>query len=60
MRDHEHGVLETTTDKILIDFVTKTTRRTDTAKLKKDYPSVYEDVLKPSESRKLKVSSVAL
>ena len=24
------------------------------------YPSVYEDVLKPSESRKLKVSSVAL
>ena len=60
MRDHEHGVLETTTDTILIDFVTKTTRRTDTAKLKKDYPSVYEDVLKPSESRKLKVSSVAL
>lgn len=56
MKDHEHGVLETTTDKILIDFVTKSTTRTDTAKLKKDYPSVYTDVIKTSESRKLKVS----
>lgn len=56
MRDHEHGVLETTTDKILIDFVTKSTTRTDTAKLKKDYPSVYSDVIKTSESRKLKIS----
>jgi putative phage-type endonuclease len=56
MKDHEHGVLETTTDKILIDFVTKLTTRTDTTKLKKDYPSVYSDVVKTSESRKLKVS----
>ena len=56
MKDHEHGVLETTTDKILIDFVTKSTTRTDTTKLKKDYPSVYSDVIKTSESRKLKVS----
>lgn len=56
MKDHEHGVLETTTDRILIDFVTKTSTRTDTAKLKKDYPTVYADVLKTSESRKLKVS----
>lgn len=56
MKDHEHGVLETTTDRILIDFVTKTSMRTDTAKLKKDYPAVYADVLKTSESRKMKVS----
>lgn len=56
MKDHEHGVLETTSDKILIDFVSKTSRRTDTKKLKKDYPTVYEDVLKQSESRSLKVS----
>ena len=56
MKDHEHGVLETTTDKILIDFVTKSSTRADTAKLKKDYPAVYSDVIKTSESRKLKVS----
>lgn len=56
MKDHEHGVLETTTDRILIDFVTKTSTRTDTAKLKKDYPTVYADVIKTSESRKMKVS----
>lgn len=56
MKDHEHGVLETTSDTLLIDFVTKTTRRADSKKLKKDYPAVYEDVLKTSESRTLKVS----
>ena len=56
MKDHEHGVLETTTDRILIDFATRTIRRTDTTRLKKEYPTVYEDVLKKSESRTLKVS----
>ena len=52
----EHGVLETTTDKILIDFVTNTSTRTDTKALKKNYPSVYADVVSSSESRKLKFS----
>lgn len=56
MKDHEHGILETTTDKLLIDFVSKTSKRTDTQKLKKEYPKVYDEVVKPSESRKLKVS----
>lgn len=56
MKEHEHGVLETTSDKLLIDFVTKTTRRPDSKALKEKYPSVYTDVLKASESRKLKVS----
>lgn len=56
MADHEHGVLETTSDKILIDFVSKTSNRTDTTALKKKYPKVYEDVLKTSSSRSLKVS----
>lgn len=56
MKEHEHGVLETATDKLLIDFVTKTTRRTDTKALKEKYPSVYEEVQKASESRKVKVS----
>lgn len=58
MKDHEHGVLETTTDKILIDFVTKTGSRTDTAKLRKEHPTVYADVVKTTESRKMKISAV--
>ena len=60
MMDHEHGVLETTSDKLLIDFVTKTSRRTDTDALKKNHPAVYEDVMKTSLSRKLKVSAAPL
>lgn len=56
MKEHEHGVLETTSDKLLIDFVTRTTRRPDSKALKEKYPTVYTDVLKASESRKIKVS----
>lgn len=56
MADHEHGVLETTSDKILIDFVSRQSNRTDTSALKKKYPTVYADVAKTSESRSLKVS----
>ena len=56
MKDHEHGVLETTADKLLIDFVTRTTKRPDSKALKEKYPTVYEDVLNASHSRKVKVS----
>ncbi len=56
MQAHEHGLLETTSEKLLIDFVTKSTTRVDSALLKKNYESVYKDVLKKTESRKLKVS----
>ena len=56
MKKHEHGVLETTTDKLLIDFITKTTCRPDSKVLKEKYPSIYADVLKTSESRKVKIS----
>ena len=56
MKEHEHGVLETTSDKLLIDFATKTTRRPDSKALKEKYPAIYTDVLKASESRKVKVS----
>ena len=59
MKEHEHAVLETTTDKLLIDFVSKTTRRTDSGALKKKYPLIYEEVLNTSVSRKLKVSAQA-
>lgn len=56
MKGHEHGVLMTTTDKLLIDFVTKRTKRPDSKALKSKYPTVYADVLKESQSRKVKVS----
>lgn len=55
MKEHEHGVLTTTNDKLLIDFVTRKTRRPDSKALKEKYPSVYDEVLKTSESRKVKV-----
>ena len=56
MKEHEHGILTTTSDKLLIDFVTKRTKRPDSKALKTRYPSVYDDVVKESLSRKIKVS----
>ena len=56
MKEHEHGILTTTTDKLLIDFVTKRTKRPDSKVLKTKYPTVYADVIKESQSRKVKVS----
>ena len=52
----EHGILTTTTDKLPIDFVTKRTKRPDSKALKSRYPAVYADVMKESQSRKVKVS----
>ena len=49
-------MLETTGDKLLIDSVTRTTRRTDSKALKEKYPAIYSEVLKASESRKVKVT----
>ena len=60
MKDHEHGILETTSDKILIDFATRKTSRPDSSALKKSYPAIYDEVLKTTESRKLKVSIQAI
>ena len=48
-------MLNTTKDKLLIDFVTRTTKRPDSKALKEKYPAVFQDVLKVSESRKVKV-----
>lgn len=56
MKAHEHGILTTTSDKLLVDFVTKTTRRVNSDYLKKEHPSIYQDALKVSESRKVKVT----
>lgn len=35
MKEHEHGILTTTSDKLLIDFVTRKTRRPDSKALKR-------------------------
>jgi len=56
MREHEHGVLNTTDDRLLIDFISKTTRRVSSDQLKKDHPTIYQECLKPSVSRKVKVT----
>lgn len=56
MKEHEHGVLTTTNDKLLIDFVTRKTTRPDSKVLKEKYASILPDVMKTSESRKVKVS----
>lgn len=56
MKEHEKAVLETTSDKLLIDFATRVSNRTDTTALKKNHPLVYADVVKASLSRKMKVS----
>ncbi len=60
MMNHEHGVLETTTDRFLIDFATRSSHRTDTTGLKKKYPAIYAEFDSVSESRRLKVSRVPL
>ncbi len=56
MEDHEHGELILPSEKIIVDYKTRITRRPDSDKLKSDYSAVYQDVLKESCSRKLKAS----
>ena len=56
MKEHEHGILTTTTDKLLVDFVTSTSRRISSEYLKQNYPSIYEEARKPSKNRKVKVT----
>ena len=55
MKEHEHGILTTTTDKLLVDFVTSTSRRVSSDYLKQNYPTIYE-ARKPSKNRKVKVT----
>ena len=56
MKEHEHGILTTTTDKLLVGFVTSTSRRVSSEYLKQNYPSIYEEARKPSKNRKVKVT----
>ena len=56
MKEHEHGILTTTTDKLLVDFVTSTSRRVSSDYLKQNYPTIYEEARKPSKNRKVNVT----
>lgn len=56
IKQHEHGILTTTTDKLLVDYVTNTTRRVSSEYLKQNYPAIYEEARKPSGTRKVKVT----
>ena len=55
MKEHSHGVFETPTEKFLITYASRLTRRPDSQLLKKTYPVIYDEVLKVTESRKVKV-----
>ena len=52
---HEHGVLETAADRLLVEYITRSRRGVDSNLLKKDHPLVYDSVLKTTQSRKIKV-----
>ncbi len=56
MKEHEHGILTTTNDKLLVDFVTKVTRRVNSDYLKREHPDIYQEALKATENRKVKVT----
>ncbi len=55
MKEHEHGILETTKDKLLIKFVTTKTTRPNSQLIKEKYPGIVSDVMRTTESRKVKV-----
>lgn len=56
MQNHEHGVLETKSDRLCVAFITKKRHLPDRIMLKKNHPVIYNEVLKTSESRKVNVS----
>jgi predicted phage-related endonuclease len=59
MGEHEHGELKTAADILAVSYVTKTSRRPDSALLKKNHPLVFDEVLKTTSSRKVKVEIIA-
>ena len=60
MKNHEVGELVTSKAKYIVMFPTRTTRRPDSKMLKVKHPAVFEEVLKVSESRSLKVQKEAV
>ena len=57
MQTHEHGVLEIPGMRYFIDYITKERKSPDHAKLKKEHPLIYQDVLKSTSSRSVKVKA---
>jgi len=55
MGEHEYGELETAADTLAVSYITKTSRRPDSVLLKKNHPIIYDEVLKTTGSRKVKV-----
>ena len=55
LKDNQYGQLSIAGERFLVDYRTRTMRRADIEKLKKQYASVYNDVLKVSTSRYIKV-----
>lgn len=60
MKEHEVGEFKTSSERFVIRFPTRVTRRPDSKLLKEKHPIVYDEVLKETESRKLKVIKEAV
>jgi len=60
MKNHEVGELVTPKAKYIVMFPTRVTRRPDSKMLKEKHPVVFNEVLKESESRSLKVQKEAV
>ena len=60
MKEHEHGVLQTPSNRLVVDYVTKSRQLTDSELLKEKYPEIYEETRKTSYSRKVKVRLEAI
>ncbi len=56
MKEFDFGELVLEKEKLVISYKTRITKRPNSELLKTKYPAVYTDVLKASESRRLKVS----
>lgn len=60
MEKHEKGEYLTPSERFIINYKTRITRRPDSKALKEKYPIIFDEVLKASESRKIKVSKEAV
>ncbi len=60
MQEYDRGQLILEKDRILVENKTRTTKRPDSDLLKKQYKSVYDDVLKTTVSRSIKVTVEAI
>ena len=59
MKAHEQGFIDAGKHEILLHYVTRTTKRVDSDRFKKELPEIHKKMLKETHSRKLKVEMVA-